>query len=173
MRRISTKIALPLLLGIASTVAVACGEENPNPDGEGGSGNSANDIGDGGGEPPIGSGGRNTDGTGGGSTDGSGGGNTDGSGGGGGEGGGTGSGGGSGGTPIGPGEENDLPDCTDATNGTFPGGDNPIEGEDCWNFTLCEGKETEQFLNQCSGTCLEPFDNVARIEDFNGTLPPL
>jgi len=173
MRRISTKIALPLLLGLASAVAVACGEDNTNPDGgEGGSGGGSSDIGDGGGEPNTGGG--HTDGAGGGDTDGAGGSNTDGAGGGDAEGGngGEGNSGGTGGViVVPPGDPNDLPDCPDEPNETVSGG--PIDGEDCWDFTVCEGTDTPQYLNQCSGTCVEPFDNFQRIDGFTGTLPNL
>jgi hypothetical protein len=164
MRRISTKIALPLLLGIASSIAVACGTENPDPNDVGGSGGGSSDIGDGeGGEPNTGGG--NSDGTGGNDTDGAGGGSGgDGQGGEGGE--------GSGGTPpLPPEEEIVLPECPDEANETVSGG--PIDGEDCWDFTVCKGVDTPQFLNQCSGTCLEPFDNFDRIVGFTGTLPNL
>src|SRR5688572_16636732 len=163
MRRLSIKVAFPLLLGLASAVAVACGDNTtPSDDDEDG----PTDIStDGGGEP--GSGGESGDGSGATSSDGAGGGSggigSDGSGStgnNGGEGGQNGSGGvpGSGGFII-----VDLPDCDEEPNGTFPGQDNPIEGEDCWDHSECKGVASEQFLNRCSGTCLQPFDNEERI----------
>lgn len=169
MRRMSVKIALPLLLGMSSLIAVACGEENPPPSDEGGNGN---DIGDGGGEPND-AGGTPNDGSGGGNTDGSGGGGgsggTDGEGGEGGE---TGSGGGSGGTPPIIIPEVDLPECTDEPDGEIDGG--VLDGDPCWGTGVtCKGTDTEQFLQQCSGTCIEHFDNDTRIVGFDGTLPPL
>src|SRR6478736_3939508 len=138
MRRISTKIALPLILGLASLVAVACGEENPDPDGgEGGSGGGSTDIGDGeGGEPNTG-GGHN----------------------------------GTGGEPPIIIDEPPLPEC-DEPDGEIESG--PLDGDACWNTGVtCKGNATEQFLQQCSGTCIEPFNNFTRIDGFTGTLPPL
>lgn len=45
------------------------------------------------------------------------------------------------------------------------------EGNECWDLSNCNGRDEAQFLRQCnSGTCF-PFDNFARIEDFDGTLP--
>jgi len=162
MRRLSIKVAFPLLIGIASTVAAACGDNNgPSDTDEDGTDIST----DGGGEP------------------GSGGGENDGSGGGGGTGGkptgtggkGPGSGGEGGQTNTGGNGSGgfitvDLPDCDDEANGTFEGGAN--EGEECWDHSECKGVATEQFLNRCDGNCLWVFDN-SRIEDFDGTLPPL
>jgi len=168
MRRISTKIALPLILGLASIVAVACGTENPDPDDAGGSGGGSTDIGDGeGGEPNTG--GSHTDGSGGANTDGSGGTGTgasssDGEGGEGGE-------SGTGGEPPIIIEEPPLPEC-DEPDGEIESG--PLDGDACWGTGVtCKGNATEQFLQQCSGTCIEPFDNFARIDGFTGTLPPL
>jgi hypothetical protein len=164
MRRIPVKIALPLLLGLSSLVAVACGEENPPPSDEGGSGN---DIGDGsGGQPNDGGGGGANDGSGG-ATDGGGSGGTNGEGGEGGEV----TGGGSGGSPPIIVEEPELPAC-DEPDGEIDGG--VLDGEPCWGTGVtCKGTDTEQFLQQCSGTCIEHFDNEARIVGFDGTLPPL
>lgn len=170
MRRLSIKVAFPLFLGIASSVAVACGDNNTPSDTD----TDSTDISeDGGGEP--GSGGRNGDGSGATSNDGAGGGSggsTDGAGGNnGGEGGqtntgGNGAGGGSGGFIV-----IDEPDCPEEANGTFADGDN--EGEACWDHAECKGVASEQFLNRCSGTCLEFFDNEQRIVGFDGDLPPL
>lgn len=169
MRRLSIKVAFPLLLALSSSVAVACGDNNEPPSDEDG----PTDIGnDGGGEPGSGgagdgSGATSADGAGGGS-----GGGSDGSGNSGnagGEGGQNGSGGGSGGGF----EEPDAEDCSEEPNGTFPGEDNPVEGEDCWDHSECKGVASEQFLNRCSGTCLQPFDNEERIVGFDGNLPPL
>src|SRR6478609_10933053 len=167
MRRISTKIALPLILGLASLVAVACGEENPDPDGgEGGSGGGSTDIGDGeGGEPNTGGGHNGTggghNGTGGGHN---GTGNSNGSGAEGGEGGDT----GTGGEPPIIIDEPPLPEC-DEPDGEIESG--PLDGDACWNTGVtCKGNATEQFLQQCSGTCIEPFNNFTRIDGFTGTL---
>lgn len=82
--------------------------------------------------------------------------------------GGTGNGGGSGGSdPIFP-PEPERPDCPDEPDGVQPGGAN--EGEPCWDISACNPTSEEQFLEQCSGTALEVFDND-RIENFDGTLP--
>lgn len=168
MRRLSIKVALPLLLGIASSVAVACGDNNTPTDTD----TDSTDISeDGGGEP--GSGGTNGDGSGATSSDGAGGGSggnsTDGDGGtnNGGEGGQT----NTGGTGTGGFGEVDLPDCDEDANSTFEDGDN--EGAECWDHSECKGVASEQFLNRCSGTCLEFFDNEERIVGFDGDLPPL
>lgn len=80
----------------------------------------------------------------------------------------TGNGGGSGGSdPIFPGPP-ERPDCPDEPDGTQPSGAN--EGEPCWDISACNPTSEEQFLEQCSGTALEVFDND-RIENFDGTLP--
>jgi len=76
-------------------------------------------------------------------------------------------GGSGGGDPIFPGPP-DRPDCPDEPDGTQPSGAN--EGEPCWNISECNPTSEEQFLEQCSGTALEVFDND-RIENFDGTLP--
>jgi len=178
MRRLSIKVAFPVLLGLASSIAVACGDNSEPPE-DGSGGNGPTDIStDGGGEP--GSGGNGSDGSGATSSDGSGA-NSSGSGAAsndgsgatnnnGGEGGQTGTGG-----VIGTGGfvEVDLPDCSDEPNGEFEGGDHPIEGLECWDHAECKGVASEQFLNRCSDGCLEPFDNEDRIDGFTGTLPPL
>jgi len=168
MRTISAKMALPVLLVIASSVAVACGEDNPTPNDD------TTDI-DGAGGPNDGVGGS----SGGGSNDGSGATSSDGSGGGsggnneGGNAGETGAGGGSGGEPPIIVEPIDLPDCPDDADSEFESG--PIEGEACWSGVGvdCKGIDTPQFLQQCSDNCIAPFDNEARIEGYDGNLPPL
>jgi hypothetical protein len=55
-----------------------------------------------------------------------------------------------------------VPDCEDEPN-----------GEGCWDLTKCNGVKSIQFLEQCDGNCQQAFDNEARIEGFDGTLPPL
>ena len=168
MRKLSIKVAFPLLLGIASSVAVACGDNNTPSDTD----TDSTDISeDGGGEPGSG-GGSNGDGSGASASDGAGGGSggsTDGAGGNnnGGEGGQT----NTGGTGTGGFVEVDLPDCDEDANSTFEDGDNA--GEECWDHSECKGVASEQFLNRCSGTCLEFFDNEERIVGFDGDLPPL
>ena len=66
-----------------------------------------------------------------------------------------------GGTGTGGFVEVDLPDCDEDANSTFENGDN--EGEECWDHSECKGVASAQFLNRCSGTCLEFFDNEERI----------
>ena len=127
MRNISAKMALPVLLTIASFIAVACGEENPSPDDDN------TDIGDGAGGPNDGVGGS----SGGGPSDGSGASSSDGAGGGsggdgeGGLGGDTGAGGGSGGVPPIIVDPVDLPDCPAEPDSEIDGG--LLDGEACWS----------------------------------------
>lgn len=46
-------------------------------------------------------------------------------------------------------------------------------GDECWDLSECNGVNSIQFLEQCSGNCVfGPFDNT-KIEGFDGTLPPL
>lgn len=161
--------AVPVLLGLALAAPQACKSSNASPSDD------DNVVNPGGapGDDDSGSGGKSNTGTGGRAQQGSGGkGST-----------------GSGGADLGgagPGGEGNQASGGNhpsggADQGTAGGfveppredcGDEP-NGADCWDLTKCNGVSTIQFLEQCSGACVAPFDNEARIEGYTGTLPPL
>lgn len=161
MRRISKKIALPLILGLASIIAAAC-DGTPNDDDDGGSGGRTDLDGSIGGE-----GGESSSGGSGGS-----GGTTNGTGGGEGGDGPT----GTGGEETGGQEVEKLPHPAEPSS-TYP--DGVLEGKPCFDLVTYRGVSDNQFYNQCSGTAWAVFDNEARIEnfpeDYEGLqdLPPL
>lgn len=77
-----------------------------------------------------------------------------------------------------PGGETSSGGVPEGSGGGFvepPREDCPEEpnGDECWDLSECNGVDSIQFLEQCSGNCVfGPFDN-ANIEGFDGTLPPL
>ncbi len=77
--------------------------------------------------------------------------------------------GGTGGSIITPPPE--RADCPEEADGKQPNSSG-VKGTACWNLEDCNGVNDVQFQDQCNGTCF-PFDNEARIANFNGTLPPL
>jgi hypothetical protein len=40
----------------------------------------------------------------------------------------------------------------------------------CWS---CIPTTSPEFLNQCTGSQCSPFDNLQRLPDYDGSLPPL
>lgn len=57
----------------------------------------------------------------------------------------------------------DRPNCPSEPDGVQPGGANA--GEPCWDISACNPTSELQFLEQCSGTALEIFDN-GRIDNY-------